>query len=102
MQACQLIEDRVHVKIPMDTSSGGKKTGHVVLLGVLNITHGLFGIGTSASRDHCLITTFHFLCAAVSLSLVPIKKKNKKITLKNKKMIATILNLEIECLMGGN
>lgn len=52
---------------------------HSVLLGVLNIIYSLFGIGTSASRDHrCPIIPFLFLCAAVSLSLFPTKKRKNK------------------------
>lgn len=69
---------------------------HSVLFRVPNIIYSLFGIGTSASRDnHCPIIPFLFLCAAVSLSLFPIKKGKEKHTYKKKKkrkkMIATIL-----------
>ncbi len=57
-----------------------------VLLRVLYIIYSLFGIGTSASRDnHCPIIPFLFLCAAVSLSLFPIKKGKEKTHLGKKK-----------------
>ena len=85
--------------VPLD--NWRERCHHSVLLRVLNIIYSLFGIGTSASRDHrCPIIPFLFLCAAVSLSRFPIKKKPKtkqeKHTLekkkkKKKKMIATIL-----------
>lgn len=87
--------------VPLD--NWRERCHHTVLLRVLNIIYSLFGIGTSASRDHrCPIIPFLFLCAAVSLSQFPITKKkqktkNKKNThlkkkkKKKKKMIATIL-----------
>lgn len=86
--------------VPLD--NWRERCHHTVLLRVLNIIYSLFGIGTSASRDHrCPIIPFLFLCAAVSLSQFPIKKqktktKQEKHTLekkkkKKKKMIATVL-----------
>lgn len=59
---------------------------HSVLLRVLNIIYSLFGIGTSASRDnHCPIIPFLFLCAAVSLSLFPIKREKEEHTERERK-----------------
>lgn len=66
----QLRLDCVHMKVPLGSCNGVKLEGKVLSLycsGVFNITYSLFGIGTSASRDHgCIITPLS--CSYVPLS----------------------------------